>query len=115
MEKITGLNNMIKKFRIIPVAVLTTVLILINSGCPRKVQVQKNPNLLLITVDGLSVERMGCYAEVERTPSPVMDGLAAAGVTLERAVTPSMLSLPAHVSFLSGLAPKEHGVVLKYR
>ena len=83
--------------------------VLTSAGCWRRKGAEAPSatpqNLLLITIDGLSAERMGCYnAQVRRTPTPVLDGLALAGVLAEHARATSMLSLPAHASLLSGLA-----------
>jgi len=101
MGKIT--NNLL-----VLIAVLT--LIACTSGCPRKAPERSVRNLLLITVDGLPAERMGCYAKLNRTPSPVMDGLANAGVVLENAISPSMLSFPAHAALMSGISPQKYGL-----
>ena len=98
--------------RITAVSLLASAL-LHSAGCfKRKTETAaaSPQNLLLITVDGLSPERMGCYASLKRTPTPVLDGLAVAGVTLEDARAASMVSLPAHVSLLSGMTPEKHGI-----
>ena len=42
--------------------------------------------------------------------TPVLDGLAARGVRWAQAITPTPLTLPAHSSLFTGLAPPEHGV-----
>jgi choline-sulfatase len=41
--------------------------------------------------------------------TPAIDGLRRDGVLFERAYTPAPLTLPAHVSILTGLLPPEHG------
>ena len=67
------------------------------------------PNLLLITIDTLRADRLGCYGgRIVKTPS--IDGLAARGVLFERAFSHAPLTLPAHASILLGLLPPVHGV-----
>jgi arylsulfatase A-like enzyme/Flp pilus assembly protein TadD len=67
------------------------------------------PSLLLVTLDTVRSDRLGCYgARSARTPS--IDGLAAAGTRYARAISASPLTLPAHSSLMTGLEPPEHGM-----
>ncbi len=66
-------------------------------------------NLILISIDTLRADRLGCMG-YERDTSPALDRLAADGIAF-RAVTESSWTLPAHVTLLSGVAPAAHGVV----
>ncbi len=67
------------------------------------------PNVLLITVDTLWADRLGCYGyEPARTPHT--DRLADEGVRVGRAIAPTPLTLPSHASILTGLEPPAHGV-----
>ena len=67
------------------------------------------PNVLLLTLDTTRADALGAYgAKGARTP--VLDGLAARGVRWAQAITPTPLTLPAHSSLFTGLAPPEHGV-----
>ena len=64
---------------------------------------------LLLTIDTLRADHVGAYnAEVNYTPA--MDKLARSSVVFERAYTPVPLTLPAHVSLLTGLYPPTHQV-----
>lgn len=66
-------------------------------------------NVLLITLDTTRADRLGCYGYAAgRTPQ--LDSLAEGGVLCERAITVAPLTLPAHVSLLTGLYPAESGV-----
>jgi arylsulfatase A-like enzyme/Flp pilus assembly protein TadD len=66
-------------------------------------------NVLLITVDTLRADHLGCYGgRTARTP--VMDGLGARSVLFERAFSHSPMTLPSHTSILLGLTPAAHGV-----
>ena len=45
-------------------------------------QVQQEPNIVLISVDGLRADRMGVYGNAN-SPTPNMDALAAQGIRFE--------------------------------
>ena len=66
-------------------------------------------SVLLITVDTLRADRLGCYGDT-RARTPRIDALAAAGTVFERAFTPVPITLPAHASLFTGLIPPAHGV-----
>lgn len=68
------------------------------------------PNVLLISVDTLRADRLGCYgaAAVE---TPAIDALARSGVRFENAFSPVPLTLPAHWTLHTGTEPWVHGVV----
>jgi len=65
-------------------------------------------NLILISIDTLRADHLGCYG-YERPTSPAMDAIAEAGVVFEDASTTSPWTLPSHASLLTGLYPRQHG------
>ncbi len=67
------------------------------------------PNLLLITLDTTRADRLGCYG-YGGGRTPALDGLAASGCLFEQAFTPVPITLPSHVTMMTGLLPPEHGV-----
>jgi hypothetical protein len=67
------------------------------------------PNVLLISVDTLRADHLGCYG-YERDTSPGFDRLARDGVVFENAMSTCPWTLPSHTSLLTGLYPAEHGV-----
>jgi len=67
------------------------------------------PDLLLVTIDTLRADRLGCYGRTE-AETPVIDGLAAHGVRFDHSVAHQPLTLPSHASILTGLTPLRHGV-----
>ena len=75
----------------------------------QEVDVDPRPDILLVTIDTLRADRLGAYGD-ELAQTPNLDRLAAEGIlyTESHAVTP--LTLPSHVSMLTGLLPKNHGV-----
>ncbi len=66
-------------------------------------------NVLLITVDTCRADHLGCYGRTgARTPT--MDGLARSGVRFSRAISHVPVTLPSHVSIMTGMLPPAHGV-----
>ena len=69
----------------------------------------RRPNILLITVESLRSDRLGCYAPgVKATPS--IDALAGRGVRFERAYAASPSTVPSVATILTGLYPVHHGL-----
>src|SRR5512139_1322212 len=67
------------------------------------------PNVLLITIDTLRADRLGCYGDRDAA-TPVLDALAARGVRFPDAVAHVPLTLPSHATILTGVTPLKHGV-----
>jgi choline-sulfatase len=70
--------------------------------------VPSRPDVLVISVDTLRPDALGWVAG--RNPTPAMDALAREGVRFPAAVSPAPLTMPAHVSLMTGLLPRRHGV-----
>jgi choline-sulfatase len=68
------------------------------------------PNVLLVTIDTLRADRLGCYGRAT-AETPAIDGLARGGLLFRRAYTPVPLTLPAHATMLTGLEPAAHGLL----
>ncbi len=66
-------------------------------------------NLLLITVDTLRADRLGCY-DFPAARTPFIDRLAGEGVRCTHATTAAPITLPSHATILTGLYPPAHGV-----
>lgn len=76
---------------------------------PLTAAVPGKPNILLITVDTLRADHLGCYGDTSiRTPA--IDALAARGVLFTRAFAHTPSTLPSHTNLLLGLTPNAHGV-----
>ena len=78
-------------------------------ACAAPPSVDPPPSVLLITVDTLRADRLGAYGDA-KARTPALDALARQGVLFERAYTPVPITLPAHVSLMTGLLPPAHGV-----
>ena len=70
---------------------------------------QSLPNIVVITVDTLRADRLGCYG-YRRIKTPQMDTLASEGVLFEHAFTPTPITLPAHASIFTGDYPATLGL-----
>ena len=69
----------------------------------------RHPNILLFVTDDHAQWASGPYGNRElRTPN--LDRLAASGVVMENAFTPTPVCSPARASLLTGLTPSQHGI-----
>ena len=66
-------------------------------------------SLLLVTIDTLRADHLGCYGDGDAS-TPAIDRLAAEGVLFEQASTCVPVTLPSHASILTGTYPVFHGV-----
>ncbi|MCU0236101.1 MAG: sulfatase [Acidobacteria bacterium] len=67
------------------------------------------PDIVLITLDTLRADRLGCYGHAAAR-TPVLDAFAASACLFEQATTVSNNTLPAHAAILSGIHPRRLGV-----
>ena len=67
------------------------------------------PNVVLISIDTLRADRIGAVVR-GRSITPNLDELGARGFRFERAYAPANHTLLSHMSLLTGLYPKTHGV-----
>jgi arylsulfatase A-like enzyme len=74
-----------------------------------KTQSTIRPNVLLVTIDTLRADHLGCYG-YRQIKTPNIDGLAADGIRFEQAFTPVPITLPAHASLLTGTYPPYNGM-----
>jgi arylsulfatase A-like enzyme len=68
------------------------------------------PNVVLISLDTLRADHLGCYGYSRRDTSPAIDGMAAEGVRFAAAYAQAPWTTPSHASMLTGLYPSRHGV-----
>jgi choline-sulfatase len=89
-------------------AVIVSALLFTFTGIQAQ-QVAKPPNLLIITIDTLRPDHLGCYG-YKLIKTPRIDALAADGILIENAYSPIPLTLPSHASLFTGTYPVFHGV-----
>jgi arylsulfatase A-like enzyme len=68
------------------------------------------PNVLLVVVDALRQDVLGCYGN-ERVQTPVLDGLAARGVRFDNAWVQAPFTWTSFGSILTGKHPRRHGLM----
>src|SRR5262245_27481316 len=84
-------------------------------GCRAAGREEKKPaawtplNVLLVTIDTLRADRVGCYGYAQ-AETPHLDELAKRGVLFENAVAQVPLTPPSHASMLTGVYPPVHQV-----
>jgi arylsulfatase A-like enzyme/Flp pilus assembly protein TadD len=66
-------------------------------------------NVLLITIDTLSADRLSCYSDTG-VETPNIDRLAEKGILFTRAMAHTPTTLPSHANILLGSTPLYHGV-----
>ncbi|MCZ6833040.1 MAG: sulfatase-like hydrolase/transferase, partial [Acidobacteria bacterium] len=69
----------------------------------------QGPNVLLISVDTLRVDRLTCYGGPEGT-TPHIDGLARQGVRFASVQAPRGLTWPSLTTLMTGLHPRTHQI-----
>jgi len=74
-----------------------------------EVKRESNLNVLIITLDTLRADRVGCYG-YSKAKTPDLDELAKIGVKFENTACQVPLTLPSHVSLFTGLYPNYHQV-----
>ena len=90
--------------RLLPAAVLVSVLSLVACTTPQR------PNVVVLLMDTLRADRLGCYGH-RRDTSPTIDSLAAAGVRFTRAYATADYTQASTASLFTGLYPLAHGYV----
>jgi len=66
-------------------------------------------NVLLITLDTLRADHLGCYG-YEKNTSPALDALASSSIVFDRAIAQSAVTPVSHASIMTGLNPYNHNL-----
>jgi len=80
-----------------------------TSGARTPPSPAERPNVVLITLDTTRADRLGAYGRAE-AGTPNLDRLAASGVRFADAWSVVPITLPAHLSIMTGCTPVTHGV-----
>ncbi|NOQ23454.1 MAG: sulfatase-like hydrolase/transferase [Candidatus Aegiribacteria sp.] len=86
--------------------VLVVIFILVSLGC--SLNRTSLPNIILISIDTLRADHLGCYGYYRNT-SPCLDSLAASGTIFMRCQAQAPHTTPAHASIWTGLSVISHG------
>lgn len=69
----------------------------------------RDVNVLLISIDTLNPEHLGCYG-YDRNTSPEIDSLARGGILFKHAYSQSPKTSPSHMSMFTSLYPSVHKI-----
>src|SRR5690348_11743462 len=92
--------------RILPTLALSAALGFALTVCAAP---KSAPNVVLITLDTLRADHLGCYG-YKLIQTPNLDSLAAAGARFADAYTPIPITLPSHSVILTGTYPMRNGM-----
>ena len=73
-------------------------------------QCRKRYNIILISIDALRPDHLGCYG-YDRDTSPNIDALSAKGTIFKNAFSASSWTVPSNMSLFTGLYPSRHGMI----
>jgi len=88
---------------------LLALILLATAAVACRAPAGPRPNVLLITVDTLRPDHLGCLG-YPRPTSPAIDALAARGVIFRQAVTAAGRTVQSFPSILTGVNPPTHGL-----
>ncbi len=94
-------------------AVCTVFIIILAAGgllLFSKKERQKLDRIILITIDTLRADHLGCYGYPKNT-SPFIDMLSQKGILFQRAFAPISTTAPSHASIFTSLYPIQHNVL----
>jgi arylsulfatase A-like enzyme/Tfp pilus assembly protein PilF len=94
---------------LIGVIIVVILFLRFQKGGFSRLKGKKDFNYILVTVDTLRADRIGCYG-FSGVETPTMDLFASRGIKFERCIAPTPLTLPSHTSLLTGTYPTFHGV-----
>ncbi|MCP5052122.1 MAG: sulfatase-like hydrolase/transferase, partial [bacterium] len=97
-----------KRFIFIPVTFLVTLLTASLFLLPSEGK-KNGYNLLVITIDTLRADSLGCYGS-KKAQTPHIDKLAKAGVMFKNCYSPVPITMPAHSTIFTGKVPVAHKV-----
>ena len=97
-----------------PALGIPVLMALISGSCgrdlsSRPVPGSDAPNVLIITLDTLRADVLGCYGDRDGV-SPFLDEFAKSAVLFESATTAMATTFPSHSTIFTGLYPRVHGV-----
>jgi len=104
-------NGLLRKRLLLALAVcfVSGSATIFGCGEGRKISVESEMNVLLITIDTLRADHLGCYGYDKRV-SKMIDALASQGVQFNNCMSQSPITPVSHASILTGQNPYRHGV-----
>lgn len=109
LQKLDASNNLRKivKFSVIVIILFLSIFVFQLISCGKRAA--NNYNLVLITIDTLRADHLGCYGYSRKT-SPAIDTLAGEGTLFINTIAQRGLTWPSLTSIMTSLYPVEHGI-----
>lgn len=101
-------SGVIRRARVVLLAILCTALAACTGG-ERTTATFEGAPVILISIDTLRADHLPTYG-YDRVQTPHLDALRRDGILFENAYSHCPMTLPSHVSMLTGLLPTEHEV-----
>ncbi len=89
---------------------LIFLILFLSLNCTQKKKPANDINVILISIDTLRADHLGCYG-YSRNTSPNIDRIAKEGVLFKNAYSTTSWTAPAMVSLFSSLYTSHHGVI----
>jgi arylsulfatase A-like enzyme len=96
------------------VALALGALLLPSASCQAR-RSSRRPPIILISIDTLRADRLGCYGYRSRRVSPFLDALARESIVFEQHIAAAPWTTPSHLSLLTSRRPSAHGVTESFR
>lgn len=87
----------------------TALIVFSAGGCVAQSPTKNTPNVVLITIDTLRADHLGCYG-YQQIRTPNIDAFAADSSRFTRAFTVVPVTLPSHSAMLTGTYPMYSGM-----
>lgn len=84
------------------------ILLNLSASVYKGINTPTSPNVIIITIDTLRADRLGCYGN-KRNTSPNIDRFAQKGVLYENAISQAPWTLPSMMSMYTSLYPSHVG------
>ena len=86
-----------------------TLGVFLVSGCA-EAEAKHAPNVLLVCIDTLRADHVGCYGYDRRATTPTLDALASESIVFLDTSATASWTKPSVPSFMTGTFPAQHGV-----
>ena len=83
--------------------------VMVTASCSRSGRGRNGTSIVLISIDTLRADALGCYGE-QRPTSPHLDAFARESVRFSRAISQDGVTSPSHASIFTSLYPMVHKV-----
>lgn len=109
LQKSDASNNLRKAVKFNAIAIILFISIFVIQLISQGKRAASNYNLVLITIDTLRADHLGCYGYPRKT-SPTIDALAGEGTLFTNTIAQRGLTWPSLTSIMTSLYPVEHEV-----